>query len=85
MCALYPFPEQLDFFDCPDPINPPHYTQGQVECIDAIKAALGDDGFTAYCRGAAIKYLWRAPLKNGTEDYQKAGWYVERLVRHASR
>jgi hypothetical protein len=34
--------------------HPPHY-QGKVECIDAIEAALGPDGFAAYCRGNAIK------------------------------
>jgi len=61
--------------------HPPHYTQGGIECIDAIRAALGDDGFRAYCRGAAIKYLWRGPLKGAeTQDYEKARWYLDRLI-----
>lgn len=61
----------------PDMVNhPPHYTAGDIECIDAIRAALGDAGFVAYCRGNAIKYLWRTGRKgNAQEDLQKAAWY----------
>ena len=43
--------------------NPPHYNQGDIECIDAIQAALGTEGFMAYCRGNIIKYNWRAETK----------------------
>lgn len=40
-----------------DEVNhPSHYTNGDIECIDAIRAALGKEGFIAYCRGNAIKY-----------------------------
>lgn len=63
-----------------DAINPDHYRQGGVECIDALRAALGDAGFEAFCRGNAIKYLWRAPRKNDMEDLQKAKWYLEMLL-----
>ena len=61
--------------------HPPHYTQGGVECIQALKSALGPEGFRAYCRGSAIKYLWRGPHK-GTEqqDYEKARWYLNQLI-----
>ena len=58
--------------------HPPHYTAGDIECIDAIRAALGRDGFISYCRGNAIKYLWRCNHKGGTEDMHKAEWYVNR-------
>jgi hypothetical protein len=61
--------------------HPPHYTQTGIECIDAIKAALGADGFHAYCKGQVLKYLWRAEHKgNRIEDLRKAQWYMERLV-----
>ena len=60
--------------------HPSHYTQGAVECIDAIEASLGPDGFRAFCRGSAMKYLWRTDLKNGKEDLQKARWYINRLL-----
>lgn len=66
----------------PDMINhPPHYTQGDVECIDAIEAALGPEGFQAYCRGQAIKYAWRAEHKGApTQDLGKIGWYADRAL-----
>jgi hypothetical protein len=68
-----------------DPINPDHYKQGDIECIDAIKAALGPDGFKAYCRGNVIKYLWRSNWKGqSTEDYRKALWYCDRLVEEVT-
>jgi hypothetical protein len=67
-----------------DPVNhPPHYTAGEIECIDAIRAALGREGFIAYCRGNAIKYLWRCVHKGGTEDLRKAAWYQEKAIKEA--
>jgi hypothetical protein len=63
--------------------HPPHYKHGDIECIQAIKAALGDDGFRAYCKGNVIKYLWRAEYKgNPDQDYGKADWYMRRLLLH---
>ena len=63
----------------PDMVNhPPHYqSDNGVECIDAIRAALGREGFIAYCRGNAIKYLWRDKVDN-VEDRNKAIWYINR-------
>ena len=60
--------------------HPPHY-QGQVETIDGIEAALGPDGFRAYCRGNALKYIWRAGKKgDADEDIRKAIWYLNRAL-----
>lgn len=65
----------------PDMVNsPPHYGRGEIECIDAIRAALGPEGFADYCRGNVLKYVWRGPHKNGIEDYEKARWYLNRLI-----
>ena len=62
--------------------HPSHYTMGGgVECIDAIRAALGPVGFQEYCRGNVIKYMWRWRNKGGVEDLKKAqvylGWMIE--------
>lgn len=67
-----------------DPVNrPAHYTTGKVECIDALEAALGPDGFRGFCRGNALKYLWRSGKKgNVTEDLRKAIWYINREISH---
>ena len=62
--------------------HPPHYTQGGIECIDAIRAALGKDGFMAFCQGQMLKYTWRFQHKGkALEDIHKAEFYSERLRR----
>lgn len=65
--------------------HPPHY-QGPIECIDAIEAALGREGFIAYCRGQAMKYSWRAGKKgNAAEDMEKGAWYLNRAAQTESK
>lgn len=68
--------------DQPDPVKAPaHYTAGKIECWDAIRAMLGDEGFVSFCRGTVVKYLWRAPHKGAElEDYKKAKAYLEKLT-----
>jgi hypothetical protein len=60
--------------------HPPHYNQGSVECIVAIQAALSPEEFRGYCKGNALKYVWREQHKAGIESLQKAQWYLNRLV-----
>ena len=60
--------------------KPPHYNNGKIETIDAIKSALGD-GFEFYLQGNIMKYLWRFDYKDKPlEDLQKAKWYLDRLI-----
>ena len=62
--------------------HPVHYTQGGIECIDALKAATASKtGIEAVRTANAIKYLWRYEEKNGIEDVKKARWYIDRLIR----
>lgn len=57
--------------------QPLHYTSSEIECIDAIRAALGEAGFRSYCRGQVIKYVWRCGLKGDPlEDMAKAAFYA---------
>lgn len=64
-----------------DKINPSHYKQGNIECIDAIESAtIGKQGLVAVCTANIIKYLWRCEDKNGLEDLLKAKWYLEKLI-----
>ena len=63
-----------------DPVNhPEHYTSGEIECLDAIKAALGDN-YKYYVQGNLLKYIWRFSLKNGMQDLQKAQFYLNDLL-----
>jgi hypothetical protein len=65
-----------------DNVNHPKHYQSDtgVECIDAIRAALGSKAFEGYCRGNAMKYLWRDKQEN-VEDLRKANWYINRLIQ----
>jgi hypothetical protein len=64
-----------------DNVNSPnHYRQGEVECIDAIQSALTPEEFRGYCKGNALKYVWRERHKGGEESIRKAQWYLDRLA-----
>lgn len=66
--------------------HPPHYTQGEIECIDAMKACSTPDEFAGYLRLAALKYLWRLNHKESRlANAQKAQWYINRLVQELSK
>ena len=62
-----------------DMVNkPPHYqSKNGLECIDAIKAQLTEEEFRGYCKGAALKYIWRERQKGGDESLNKAIWYLK--------
>lgn len=60
-----------------DPVNhPTHYVShpSGIECIQITEHM----GFNL---GNAIKYVWRADLKNDAiEDLEKAVWYIQREI-----
>jgi hypothetical protein len=60
-----------------DAVNhPPHYTNhpSGVECIQITETM-------NFCLGNAVKYIWRADLKDDAiEDLKKAVWYVNREI-----
>ena len=69
-----------------DSVNhPAHYTQGGIECIDAIKASMGAEKFKGFLKGNAMKYLWRYEIKGGVEDLRKAQWYLDRLIKELEK
>jgi len=61
-----------------DPVNnPKHYTShpSGIDCIQ-ITEHMG------FCLGNAIKYVWRADLKDDAiEDLEKAVWYINREIK----
>ena len=67
-----------------DNINCPiHYTKHKsgIECITITEQM-------NFCLGNAIKYIWRAGLKDGNEyidDLKKAIWYLEREVNRVDK
>lgn len=65
-----------------DPVNrPKHYTShpSHIECI-VITEHMG------FCLGNAIKYIWRAELKDNTiQDLEKAIYYIRREIDKRKR
>lgn len=60
--------------------SPAHYRQGGIECIEAIKASMSEEGFKDYLKGNVMKYIWRYEHKGrAIEDIEKALWYLNRL------
>ena len=56
--------------------HPPHYNQhpSGVECITVVE-------HMCYNLGNAVKYCWRADLKNNAmQDLNKAIWYINREI-----
>ena len=90
MCHCTPSKPTLICVNCPieeqthDPVNhPKHYNSSKarcecgrrIECIDVTR-------HLSFNIGNAIKYLWRAGLKNSTiEDLKKAIWYIEDEIK----
>lgn len=75
----------------PDAINPDHYKVGGIETIDYMKAKSTPEEFEGYLRLSALKYLSRVGHKHGdhdaarAEEYRKALWFIDRLVREVER
>ena len=60
--------------------HPPHYTEGGIECIEAIEAQLTPEEYKGYLKGNVAKYIWREKHKGGIESLKKAQWYLNKLV-----
>lgn len=65
--------------------SPAHYTQGNIECIDALTAMISGYGDVndAALSWQIVKYIWRHPLKGKPiEDLKKAEFYLKRLIKY---
>jgi len=65
-----------------DQVNhPSHYTDGAIECIEALEAELTADEYRGYMKGNIAKYIWRERMKGGVQSLKKAQWYLDRLIQ----
>jgi hypothetical protein len=65
--------------------HPSHYNQGDIECIDAIKAALTPEEFEGFIKGTVIKYMWRAKHKGQMEDMKKGWFYLNWMLSFSEK
>ena len=69
------------WFEKPDAVNPIHYRKhpSGVECIQVTE-------HLNFCRGNAVKYIWRAGEKGDElEDLKKAEWYIQREIARVEK
>ena len=60
--------------------HPAHYTDGSIECIEAIEAQLTPEEYRGYLKGNVAKYVWREKHKGGIQSLEKAQWYLTRII-----
>lgn len=67
-----------------DKIRPSYYKNKNLQLIDAWKAKFSQEEFEGMCKIHISKYIYRAEYKNGLEDYQKALYYLDELIKYES-
>lgn len=77
--------KQSELFPDDNQVNHPAHYQSfnnnlNIECIDAMRAAFGDEAVTDFCICNAFKYIWRHQSKNGKTDISKAVWYLNKYL-----
>jgi hypothetical protein len=71
-----------------DPVNhPSHYTSSPAHCgCGACVECIQITEHMGFCLGNAIKYIWRADLKDDAiEDLKKAAWYINREIERRQK
>lgn len=60
--------------------SPSHYTQGDIECIDALRSMLTPDEWRGFLKGTVMTYLWRLGHKDDPViEAGKLAWYASWL------
>lgn len=68
-----------------DLVNSPSHYQSYVEglnieAIDCMRAAFGNEAVSHFCICNALKYIFRCYSKGGNQDIQKAQWYLNKFI-----
>ena len=65
--------------------NPPHYTTGRIECIDAMEAMMEGSTVAPIVGnwwGNVFKYVWRWDKKGiPLEQLYKARYYLDKMIK----
>ena len=60
--------------------HPAHYNTGSIESIECIRASLTKEEFMGFCKGNALKYIYRERMKGQAESLKKAQWYLNKAI-----
>jgi hypothetical protein len=61
-----------------DPVDHPKHYTSHPSGVEAIQIT----EHMGFCLGNAMKYIWRADLKeDAIEDLRKARWYIDREIQ----
>lgn len=68
-----------------DPVNHPSHYESlspslNIQAIDCMRAAFGDDRVKDFCICNAFKYLFRHQNKGGNVDLLKCRWYINKYL-----
>lgn len=74
-CPFHPEDTVAEFDDVEKPRHYNSHPSG-IECIEIVRHLTFDVG-------NAVKYVYRADLKNGRQDLDKARYYLRDALRHA--
>ena len=66
-------------------INPKYYTRHQYEVVDILEDQFDEEMVAGAYTGTILKYLLRGEAKHGLEDYQKAYYFLERLIEYCKK
>jgi hypothetical protein len=66
-----------------DVMHQDHYMRLEIQPIMIMLKDLSPAEFMGFLKGNVIKYVLRADLKNGTEDYAKAMRYAQWMAEFA--
>lgn len=65
-----------------DRIKPIYYKKHQLELVEVIEDQFTEEELIGAYVGVIMKYLLRAEQKHGLEDYEKAAWFLNRLIKY---
>ena len=63
-------------------VKPIYYKKHELEVVDVIEDQFEEEETIGAYVGIIIKYILRAEKKHGLEDYEKAKWFLDRLIQY---
>lgn len=60
--------------------HPSHYETGNIECFDVILETQGIVAAMQFSICNAMKYIYRHKEKGGSQDIEKANWYINKWL-----